>query len=159
MELKTNLSPLQRQINAALKKFNADTEQPYKAIVEERNEAYAKYKALEQEINEKFNGIKREAERPLVKLIEQYYDKTLLDSKKKPVKVGSIIIHGTKFFKVTSRYMTTKKGVFQFDPRVVVERVNGSKGSKMEILPVELKYYTVSTVGIKIETIGEGGQA
>lgn len=153
---------LTQEINAEYEAFKAVLEDPGTKLMAEKEAAYKEYKARTDAAEQKYDEIKRDVERPLVKLIEQYYDETLRDKSDKPIRPNDVIANGKKSYRVIGRYMHTKDGKFQFNPRVKCEILFTKQKQQFEFFPWELTKFSIVEMNdaeIKVDVTGEGGQA
>lgn len=151
------------EIKAAYKQYLEDTEAPYQHFIKEKNAAYAAYQEKEKQLANSYNEVKSKAEKPLVALMEEYFDATLVDWYEKPIRVNDVITNGKKSYRVVQRLMDTYKGEFRFNPRVVCEQIFVREKKRYTFAPWELhQKFTITEMDnaeIKVEVTGEGGQA
>jgi len=153
---------IKTQIDAEYETLKAVLEEPSKTLIALKEEAYKEYKARTDRAEEEYNEIKRDVERPLVKLIEQYYDETLRDKTDMPIRLNDVIANGKKSYRVLARYMHTKEGKFKFNPRVKCEILFTKENKQFEFFPWELTKFSIvemQDAEMKVSVTGEGGQA
>lgn len=120
-------------------------------ILEAQKEVEEKAKPL----NEIFKIVKAdhdnkvsEIEKPLLDLIETYYDENLRDKNDVPVKNNSIITNGKSKFYIHNRGMQFFFGIIIFNPRVMGKKIDDEgiikpKAREVHIGPSELKEYWI----------------
>lgn len=162
MKEETRELTLTQKIKAAYKQYLEDTEAPYQHFIKEKNAAYAAYQEKEKQLADSYNEVKSKAEKPLVALMEEYFDATLIDADGKPIRVNDVITSGKKSYRVIQRLMDTYKGEFRFNPRVVCEQIFVREKKRFAFYPWELGKFKITEMDnaeIKVEVTGEGGQA
>lgn len=120
-------------------------------ILEAQEEATRKTDLIREEfekIKKEYQSKFSELEKPLMDLIEAYYDENLTDKNNKAVKVGTTITNGKSKLYIHNRGMQFIFGTIIFNPRVMGKKIDDKGFSKpnareIHIHPNELKEYWI----------------